>query len=952
MTIRLSARMTSGAKAPLSRTISASTTLTGTDNGGVVGIDTTPATPIVITLPSAPAINDTYYLLDAKANWANKPVTLASAVFYGTTQAMTLDTAAALVTVTYRGSGVGWTLGTDNLNLDSAQLSLLMGTLAPSLNPTLTGVVNAAGASDVRVPTAPAGDNDTSAASTAFVTNAVMNARGKVTSRTVTTATVTLASTDLNKAVALDTTVNPILVTMPGAPAVGDTYYFLDAKSNWGSASVTLSTSVYFGTTDVFVLDSDSGIISATWRGGAVGWTLGTDDLTLDNTQLSNLLSTLVSKNNAVLTGVVNASDATSMLVPTAAPGSTDQSAVNAAYLNSTLTSWNGLPVSRIASAGYTVPAGDKFKYVVADTSSVSSYVVVLPASGQVVGDWYGFIDAKQSWGGVGVSFATALIQGVTQDAVLDNPGDIVKVQWMGAPLGWLMTTGEASMDAAVLNNLFAGKANLNSPAFTGNPTVPTPGAGDNSPSAVNSAFVTRAMNQMLTQVTNNIALPLSRTVSTSTSVVGTDKNKTIAVDTSAGAAVVLTLPTTGLIDGDQYGFLDAKNTWGATAPSFASATFFGLAQTIELDMGGGLVVATWRNSSIGWTLSNGAAMYDSTTLQTLFQSKADTAYVDAIAYAYANPAPEPLQLGPNPVNMPAQSGTPISASYAGKKRLLDWAGYPGKYFFRSGTMHITNVEFGTRTADTPSNTSLSAYVTDTEGGGAQPALFSPVLSAGTLTMAGGRVVQTSDGKIRLVQFADDALVVNCPRIQLWTAMIPPRKRYVHEFTFQVGDATTPCPAYDAGGKNNILVWQMKGSGSQPPIALNIRVMADATLRLDLNRKLTNGGTVFTAGTVLGLLPATAIKVKLEFSPDWQIEAEGGTAFLSLTVNDSPVELFDAGATSDGYSSISSPTVFSDLSSTYQVMVGMYRYDYAGVKAPNNCCIVIHKYILYRKSNT
>jgi hypothetical protein len=571
-------------------------------------------------------------------------------------------------------------------------------------------------------------------------------------SRTTSVST-TLTGSDLGAILAVDSTPGtPIVITVPASPVIDDIYYLLDAKSNWGTTPITLSTALYYGNTETFILDQNATLITLIWRGGSIGWTVGVDTASQDNTQLSNLFSATAPKANPIFTGLVDADGATSVLVPTPVVGSNDKKAVNTEYLNQVLATQDGLPVSRTVTSSFTFVVGDKYKYILADTSSGNSFTGTLPTTGMVVGEWYGIVDISRTWDSVPVTIATALIQGQTQDASLDSAGDVIKIQWLGAPVGWMFMDGGVSLDPATLNRLFAGKADLYSPVFTGNPTVPTPGAGDDSNLISSTAFVARAIrentsppisrtvstttatvtstdknktiavdtaanavmltlpttgqtvgdqyhfldvkanwdttpatlasavffgttqtftlnmagtrvtatwqglpigwtvgnsnvsydaaaiNQMLTQVTNDIALPISRTVGTSTTVVGTDRNKTIAVDTSAGSAIVLTLPTAGLIDGDQYGFLDAKNTWGATTPSFASATFFGTTQTIELDQGGGLVVATWRGTTLGWTLSTGAAMYDSTTLQTLFQTKADIAYVDTTVANYVKP--------------------------------------------------------------------------------------------------------------------------------------------------------------------------------------------------------------------------------------------------------------------------------------------------------------------------
>jgi YD repeat-containing protein len=130
----------------------------------------------------------------------------------------------------------------------------------------------------------------------------------------------------------------------------------------------------------------------------------------------------------------------------------------------------------------------------------------------------------------------------------------------------------------------------------------------------------------LLKQPTPAPAPSISRVVSAAAvTVVDTDKNKIIAVDTSANA-VVLTLPSSGLVIGDTYSFMDAKANWGTTAASLASATFFGTAQTVSLDVPASTVTAVYRGGTIGWTVGEGEATFDNTTLLSIFNSKASLA--------------------------------------------------------------------------------------------------------------------------------------------------------------------------------------------------------------------------------------------------------------------------------------------------------------------------------------
>lgn len=58
----------------------------------------------------------------------------------------------------------------------------------------------------------------------------------------------------------------------------------------------------------------------------------------------------------------------------------------------------------------------------------------------------------------------------------------------------------------ATVSSVLAGKAALNSPEFTGNPTVPTQPPGNNTPRAANTAFVKAAIDVALTAVSQSLS--------------------------------------------------------------------------------------------------------------------------------------------------------------------------------------------------------------------------------------------------------------------------------------------------------------------------------------------------------------------------------------------------------------------------------------------------------------
>lgn len=294
---------------------------------------------------------------------------------------------------------------------------------------------------------------------------------------------------------------------------------------------------------------------------------------------------------------------------------------------------------------------------------------------------------------------------------------------------------------------------------------------------------------------------------------------------------------------------------------------------------------------------------------------------------------------------MLTQAGTGGSASFAGKKRVQTWAGIPGEYVYRNGTMHISDLQFGTKTTDTPASYASGLYCTDIETGGTYPALATPVMVGTEMQIAGGRFRHRADGSIRVAQFADDALYSSSPRFQLTSFILPARQKLVSQITVQFGDAETPWFPYVVN-KNNCLFWQVKGPTGQPPIALIAVLQSDGLLRIDLNRKLANATGIFTCGSVSGLKTGVPIDIEITMCLDWLTQDEGGTSFLALRVNGVDVQLSDSSAYVEGRAITGEPTLFTDVSQAYVLITGIYRYDYS-TKAPNDCAVVFSKHSLY-----
>ena len=215
------------------------------------------------------------------------------------------------------------------------------------------------------------------------------------------------------------------------------------------------------------------------------------------------------------------------------------------------------------------------------------------------------------------------------------------------------------------------------------------------------------------------------------------------------------------------------------------------------------------------------------------------------------------------------------------------------------------------------------------------------------LFRSGGRFRQYPDGSIRVMHRADDALFSNSPRFQVVSHYLPNRKRVVSDVIVQFGDAETPWPAYVAG-KNETLFWQTKGPTGQPPLALIAQTQPDGTIRIMVQRKLTHAAAApHNIGNVYGIVPGQPVRIRVDFCMDWLTYDEGGSAFFSIEINDVPVVLNDYQGNAEGVTSVYLPTVFTDVSQVYNVIVGPYRYQYSGVKAPDDCAIVFLRHQLF-----
>ena len=220
------------------RTVTADTTLLSTDLHMAVGANSA-AGSFNIFMPSNPAVDDEYAIYDPVSSWGTKPVSVYADQFFGQTGPWVLNTAGGYFIFTYRGPTIGWTVrASDPINY-------------------------------------------------ATITRGMIS-----TGRLISTNTQLSALTDLNKVTMIDTVAGPISLAMPDNPAIDDLYYLIDAGFDWTQHPVTLANNTYFSHVNTTqLLDMSGATVALVYRGGNVGWTIGSIDALADTGPLMAVLS-------------------------------------------------------------------------------------------------------------------------------------------------------------------------------------------------------------------------------------------------------------------------------------------------------------------------------------------------------------------------------------------------------------------------------------------------------------------------------------------------------------------------------------------------------------------------------------------------------------------------------------------------------------------------------------
>jgi hypothetical protein len=302
------------------RRIAASDTLLLSDKDTLVSVDTT-AGIVILGMPSNPTVNDTYYLIDANGTWSARNVVLSNALYNGVMDSYALDISGGVVSVAWRGSAIGWTVGLDAPVIDNSVLNQLLANKVGLQSPAFTGMPTA--------PTGTANSATTQIATQAYVDRAVTTETSRATAAealkapllspslqgaptTVTplstsngaeipntswtrsriaesaakaaltanlatpiTANTTLSNTAEGTILALNSTASSFTVTMPSNPTTDGVYGFVDVHNSWGINPVTIALlgGKYHGRVDGdIILDVSASTVMLKYTGATYGW--------------------------------------------------------------------------------------------------------------------------------------------------------------------------------------------------------------------------------------------------------------------------------------------------------------------------------------------------------------------------------------------------------------------------------------------------------------------------------------------------------------------------------------------------------------------------------------------------------------------------------------------------------------------------------------------------------
>ena len=351
--------------------------------------------------------------------------------------------------------------------------------LAPLASPTLTGTPLA--------PTASAATNTTQIATTAFVTGAVSTAvTNLVNGAPAAMDTLNELSAALNNDAALNTTLTNSIALK--APLASPTLTGVPLAPTASAATNTTQIA-----TTAFVTDAVSTAVTNLVNGAPAALdTLNEIASALNNdaalnTTLTNSIALKAPLASPTLTGVP--------LAPTPSLGTSNTQIATTAFVAAELVNGSYAPIASPAFTGTptssTATAGDSSTQI-ANTEFVQGEISTLiggaPASLNTLNELAAAL-------GDDSNYASSLVSSLALKAPIDSPG------FTGTPTVPSVSVGTNTTQIATAELVVSsilGKANLDSPALAGTPTSTTPAAADSSTKIATTAFIQNELNTSL----------------------------------------------------------------------------------------------------------------------------------------------------------------------------------------------------------------------------------------------------------------------------------------------------------------------------------------------------------------------------------------------------------------------------------------------------------------------
>lgn len=272
------------------------------------------------------------------------------------------------------------------------------------------------------------------------------------------------------------------------------------------------------------------------------------------------------------------------------------------------------------------------------------------------------------------------------------------------------------------------------------------------------------------------------------------------------------------------------------------------------------------------------------------------------------------------------------------------------------------SVQFGTNPTETPSNSARTVSSTGLVSS-VEPLEVVETLVDGSQSMADGRLYWDASNKaLYIEQRKDDAIVSNCPRFQVYLANIfhyHNCMRFILQF--KMGTPNTPFQQLSPIGRDNVLIFQINPDVSEvPPFNIQIRKPSNGLeeyRNLAFLRRTDNYSSQPPGGPNDGLIgdgtgeshvlllenirKDDVHTVIVDFRADHRDQDEGGAAYIAITYNGVRQQLHPHSGGGYQYTdhSIYPLTTAASGNVLHTPMLGIYRTNYQGVKAPDDTAI-------------